>query len=163
MSPGHGGLRLGAGRKRVLEEDERWWVAARCEALRHEQERAKRKADLAQHLEPRGIAENNADIRDVSHLQLSSTEPQNLPEALRQQVDPRSGLIRARALVVHFGAIDRDANYPEDLEDNIVSAIEAVRGNARSLDCKDGRTPPLGRVFTPKHARPREFRRDIVE
>jgi hypothetical protein len=132
----HGGARPGAGRKPILAVEQQFSAGARCEQLLLEAITTKRQVDLAAHLAPHGIQENY----EVAH---------SVP-------------LRYRKLVIELGAKNRAAAIPENLPARVVDAIEAVRGNASSLDERHGRTPPLRRVYRPKAVRPREFRERIV-
>ncbi len=131
-----GGRRTGAGRKPRLTAEQRLWIGDCCEQELLQRRLQHRKESISIHLASRGIEENHEDI-------------QSLHPSLRHEV-------------LVWGTQRPEDEYPADLPAEVVDAIVAARGNARSLDQRDGRTPALGRLFTPKHRRPARFREDIL-
>ena len=165
---GSGGRRPGAGRRPGSDELTPLLIGAeytnRCNRLARRKARCLR----VKKLKKRGFYENLAEIKRVPVGVLCSKK--------------KGGRVNLRRVVSKWGwqHVARDAEKAvrrvfrladdetiplkagKDLFELLVNAIEAMRGNLRSLDQRDGRTRPLGRYHSSPIRRPKGVRQRLI-
>ena len=136
---GSGGRRPGAGRRPAVDHMTALGIGAeytkRCNAL------ARRAAEQANR---RKIA-----ARDDGLVYENYKIIQGVP-------------VRSRATVVEWGNRADAENQPDNLPDEIIESVEAMRSNRRMLDQRDGRTPPLGRYHSSPIRRSKGVRQRLI-